>query len=237
MAVRGWLGGGEESSVVFAYLESSGGVSNMTRLSHHPNHNEKACFQSYTVYKVSRCKTTNASDMLRASTGPLSPVCASLVSRTRSYLDRSARLITTARSSAAQVEDHHPQQRRSSTHFQRRQHPLQRHQKRRDSGVGVANVQTCIDYGVRRKWYWTAYEAALCACVVAVLCYVNLLDGDFVYTTIRSPSWATPTSPARVDDTGHCHRRRFWINDFWGRPMADPRSHKSYQPLTVLTFK
>ncbi|KAH7970571.1 hypothetical protein HPB49_010695 [Dermacentor silvarum] len=28
-----------------------------------------------------------------------------------------------------------------------------------------------------------------------------------------------------------------WMNDFWGRPMADPRSHKSYRPLTVLSFR
>ncbi|KAH7970797.1 hypothetical protein HPB49_015635 [Dermacentor silvarum] len=27
-----------------------------------------------------------------------------------------------------------------------------------------------------------------------------------------------------------------WMNDLWGRPMADPRSHKSYRPLTVLSF-
>ncbi|CAL4113384.1 unnamed protein product, partial [Meganyctiphanes norvegica] len=28
-----------------------------------------------------------------------------------------------------------------------------------------------------------------------------------------------------------------FLNDFWGRPMADPASHKSYRPLTVLTFR
>ena len=29
----------------------------------------------------------------------------------------------------------------------------------------------------------------------------------------------------------------FLANDFWGTSMADPHSHKSYRPLTVLTFR
>jgi hypothetical protein len=27
------------------------------------------------------------------------------------------------------------------------------------------------------------------------------------------------------------------VNDFWGTPMSDPNSHKSYRPLTTLTFR
>ena len=26
-------------------------------------------------------------------------------------------------------------------------------------------------------------------------------------------------------------------NDFWGTPISDPESHKSYRPLTILSFR
>ncbi|KAH9366744.1 hypothetical protein HPB48_020885 [Haemaphysalis longicornis] len=77
---------------------------------------------------------------------------------------------------------------------------------------------------------------ALCAGVVAVLCYLNSLDGEFVHDDMV----AVVGNP---DVTGEHHRPRMqrspsplWVNDFWGRPMADPQSHKSYRPLTVFSF-
>ncbi|XP_075529075.1 protein O-mannosyl-transferase TMTC1-like [Dermacentor variabilis] len=77
----------------------------------------------------------------------------------------------------------------------------------------------------------------MCAGVVAVLCYVNSLDGDFVHDDMV----AVVGNP---DVTGENRRHALsssssslWMNDFWGRPMADPRSHKSYRPLTVLSFR
>ncbi|KAL1479131.1 hypothetical protein MTO96_052111 [Rhipicephalus appendiculatus] len=232
MTVGGWLGGGEESSLVLACLESSGGVSNTTGLSHHSNRNGTVD----RVHKVRRSKTVRATDMVRAFTGSLSAMCASVVTRTRFYLEHPTRQQAT-RSSTVQVEDHH-QQRRSSSHSQRHQHPQQQHQKRRDSGVGVAEVPTCIDYGVRRKWCWTAWMPALCAGVMAVLCYVNSLDGDFVHddmvAVIGNPD---VTGESRRHSSSSSSSSSLWINDFWGRPMADPRSHKSYRPLTVLSFR
>lgn len=30
---------------------------------------------------------------------------------------------------------------------------------------------------------------------------------------------------------------KMWTNDFWGTPMSSTDSHKSYRPLTVLTFR
>ncbi|KAL1447380.1 hypothetical protein MTO96_044312, partial [Rhipicephalus appendiculatus] len=50
-----------------------------------------------------------------------------------------------------------------------------------DSGVGVAKVQTRIDYGAGGRWCWTMWMPALYVAVVAVLRYVNSLDGDFVH--------------------------------------------------------
>ena len=32
-------------------------------------------------------------------------------------------------------------------------------------------------------------------------------------------------------------RRSLWENDFWGEPMASARSHLSYRPLTILSFR
>ena len=28
-----------------------------------------------------------------------------------------------------------------------------------------------------------------------------------------------------------------FTNDFWGTPLSDPESHKSYRPLTILSFR
>nr|XP_037288686.1 protein O-mannosyl-transferase TMTC1-like [Rhipicephalus microplus] len=88
----------------------------------------------------------------------------------------------------------------------------------------------CVDYGVARRPLAT-WIPAVCAVVVAVLCYANSLDGDFVHDDMV----AVVGNP---DVTGESKRHTsssslsLSINDFWGRPMADPRSHKSYRPLT-----
>ncbi|KAH7970511.1 hypothetical protein HPB49_008647 [Dermacentor silvarum] len=77
---------------------------------------------------------------------------------------------------------------------------------------------------------------AVCASVVAVLFYMSSLDGDFVHDDMV----AVVGNP---DVTGENRRHALssssslWMSDFWGRPMADPRSHKSYRPLTVLSFR
>lgn len=69
----------------------------------------------------------------------------------------------------------------------------------------------------------------LTACASCV-CYLNSLNGDFVHDDLyaiqnngdvngRNPTWS------------------FLKNDFWGKSIADPRSHKSYRPVTVLSFR
>ncbi|XP_022243209.1 transmembrane and TPR repeat-containing protein 1-like [Limulus polyphemus] len=66
--------------------------------------------------------------------------------------------------------------------------------------------------------------------MVAMLCYLNSLNGDLIHDDIV----AITTNP---DVLGHTSLRELFLNDFWGKPMADPLSHKSYRPLTVLTFR
>ncbi|ESO89299.1 hypothetical protein LOTGIDRAFT_210330 [Lottia gigantea] len=67
-------------------------------------------------------------------------------------------------------------------------------------------------------------------CVVVCVCYYNALHCGFVFDDISAVvdnKDLRPHSPIS---------RLFW-NDFWGTPMNQERSHKSYRPLCVLTFR
>lgn len=66
--------------------------------------------------------------------------------------------------------------------------------------------------------------------VACILCYANSLQGEFVHDDMVSIT----TNP---DVVGKNAVREMFFNDFWGKPMSDPTSHKSYRPLTVLTFR
>lgn len=71
------------------------------------------------------------------------------------------------------------------------------------------------------------YGALLAACL---LCYWNSLWGEFVHDDV----WAIVNNPdVRPGSSLH----GIFTNDFWGKRMADNTSHKSYRPLSVLTFK
>lgn len=76
---------------------------------------------------------------------------------------------------------------------------------------------------VRSWWY---LPPALAAGV-----YCNSLAGDLVHddvSAIAANRDVTDPSAGTWD---------FLYNDFWGTAMSDPTSHKSYRPLTILTFK
>ncbi|XP_031763369.2 protein O-mannosyl-transferase TMTC1-like [Galleria mellonella] len=64
----------------------------------------------------------------------------------------------------------------------------------------------------------------------AVLSYVNSLNGDFVHDDI-------PAIVTNGDVTGANSLKHLFLDDFWGTPMADVNSHKSYRPLTTLSFR
>lgn len=66
--------------------------------------------------------------------------------------------------------------------------------------------------------------------VAGVLVYVNGLSGDFVHDDVS----AIKTNPDVLATTPLSH---VFLNDYWGKPMSDPLSHKSYRPLTILTFR
>lgn len=66
--------------------------------------------------------------------------------------------------------------------------------------------------------------------VVSVLCFANSLHGDFVHDDIV----AITTNP---DVIGRTSLLDVFKHDFWGKAMSDMDSHKSYRPLTILTFR
>ena len=70
------------------------------------------------------------------------------------------------------------------------------------------------------------YSLVIVACC---MCYWNSLSGEFVHDDIV----AIVKNP---DVTRSSVWNIFW-NDFWGKSLLDPTSHKSYRPLCVLTFR
>jgi hypothetical protein len=80
----------------------------------------------------------------------------------------------------------------------------------------------------------TRQHVLLCVYLVpafaAVLCYLNGINGDFVHDDV----YAIKDNP---DVTGQAPLANVWRNDFWGKSMCDNTSHKSYRPLTVLSFR
>ena len=63
----------------------------------------------------------------------------------------------------------------------------------------------------------------------------------FVYSNGVYCGFVFDDASAIVDNQDlRSHVQPWWIlfyNDFWGTPMAHDSSHKSYRPLTVLTFR
>ncbi|XP_032893910.1 protein O-mannosyl-transferase TMTC3 [Amblyraja radiata] len=65
---------------------------------------------------------------------------------------------------------------------------------------------------------------------VVVMCYWNSTSCGFVFDDVSA-----------ILDNKDLHPssslKNLFHNDFWGTPMSEERSHKSYRPLTVLTFR
>jgi hypothetical protein len=63
-----------------------------------------------------------------------------------------------------------------------------------------------------------------------VICYINSLDGGFVFDdseAIINNEDLKPETPIL----------NLFYNDFWGTRLTHNGSHKSYRPLTVLSFR
>nr|XP_045585958.1 protein O-mannosyl-transferase TMTC1-like [Procambarus clarkii] len=66
--------------------------------------------------------------------------------------------------------------------------------------------------------------------VAGVLVYVNGLTGELVHDDVS----AIKTNPDVLGTNPLSHA---FFNDYWGKPMCDPLSHKSYRPFTIITFR
>ncbi|XP_053599807.1 protein O-mannosyl-transferase TMTC1-like [Plodia interpunctella] len=74
---------------------------------------------------------------------------------------------------------------------------------------------------------WIIYTLVAC---VGALTYANSLNGEFVHDDI-------PAIVSNRDVNSGNPVVQVFKNDFWGTPMSDPGSHKSYRPLTTLSFR
>uniref|UniRef100_A0A672I5U7 dolichyl-phosphate-mannose--protein mannosyltransferase n=1 Tax=Salarias fasciatus TaxID=181472 RepID=A0A672I5U7_SALFA len=73
-------------------------------------------------------------------------------------------------------------------------------------------------------------QAKVTVALVALLCFINSYDGEFVFDdseAIVNNKDLRPATPLN----------NIWSNDFWGSNLSSNSSHKSYRPLTVLTFR
>lgn len=102
-------------------------------------------------------------------------------------------------------------------------------------------------------------QAKVTVALVALLCFINSYDGEFVFDDSEaivnnkvSFSFIISLTPVT-----HLHLQKpllvlflwlqdlrpatplnnIWSNDFWGTNLSSNSSHKSYRPLTVLTFR
>lgn len=66
--------------------------------------------------------------------------------------------------------------------------------------------------------------------LLAGVCYQSSLDGDLVHDDI----FAIRDNPDLRPST---QLAKLFQDDFWGEAMSSRTSHKSYRPLTVLTFR
>ena len=99
--------------------------------------------------------------------------------------------------------------------------------------------KTCKNWGMEKEVHYnkTFNFLKLSKCwiyivpsLLALVCYVNGIDGDFVHDDV----FAITSNP---DVYGKTSISEMFQNDFWGKPLASAKSHKSYRPLTVMSFR
>lgn len=74
------------------------------------------------------------------------------------------------------------------------------------------------------------YLVLVISASVAFLAFSNSFDGEFVHDDIFAIK-------SNGDVTGKSDLTDLFLNDFWGKRMSTNTSHKSYRPLTTLTFR
>lgn len=85
-------------------------------------------------------------------------------------------------------------------------------------------IRECPKFPARLKLYVGLF-------LVCLLAYSTALNpkSEFVHDDI--------VAVVRNPDVFNSPLSDLFSNDFWGAPMSSPASHKSYRPITVLTFR
>ena len=80
------------------------------------------------------------------------------------------------------------------------------------------------------NWKLSHFNVSFGCFIIACLCYLNSLWGDFCFDDISA-----------IVENQDLRPETPWVNlfqnDFWGTPMHIDGSHKSYRPLTIFTFR
>lgn len=74
------------------------------------------------------------------------------------------------------------------------------------------------------------FSCLLVSSVIAFLLYLNTFNADFAYDDSR----AVEKNPDLLPETPFIN---LFYNDFWGTPLTNSGSHKSYRPICVLSFR
>eukprot|EP00298_Acanthocystis_sp_HF-20_P002893 c13280_g1_i1.p1 GENE.c13280_g1_i1~~c13280_g1_i1.p1 ORF type:complete len:133 (-),score=15.73 c13280_g1_i1:6-404(-) len=73
------------------------------------------------------------------------------------------------------------------------------------------------------------FKSYLFIFLFSVIIYINSIWGEFVFDDVEAI--------VNNQDITDSNLFNLWKNDFWGFPMNNEKSHKSYRPLTVITFR
>ena len=71
----------------------------------------------------------------------------------------------------------------------------------------------------------------------AVVSNADVLDGARFGSATASPPSPSDPSTDPWDDRPARRASSLWLNDYWGQNLTSDASHKSWRPLTVLTFR
>ena len=75
------------------------------------------------------------------------------------------------------------------------------------------------------------------AAALALACYAHALHGGFVFDDTYAITGNADVTGADGVGWWEALPRIFLQHDFWGQDIAKPDSHKSYRPLTTLSFR
>lgn len=98
------------------------------------------------------------------------------------------------------------------------------------SNASTPSASTSMHYNHNSSQDTDDWRIYIFIAVIAIGCYLNGIHGDFVHDDI-------PAITMNKDVLGATPITHVFRNDFWGTPMSDINSHKSYRPLTTLSFR